>query len=155
MRPFIILALALAACDETAEGVRRNYVDRHSDAFLYQGTTHDYVLHALRGVMDDQGMDVVATEDPLMFKAVSRAAAAPNRRHDEYAVHIVDLRWRKGFMVQLVKITREPDGSVYTSYRDDQLEWELIQRADPDRAAEIMAKANDQADKVRPRHHGN
>jgi hypothetical protein len=103
--------------------------------------------------MEDKGLVVTATEDPAKFQARPRVPPAPNKRFDEYAIHVVDLRWRTGFTVQLVKISRNPDGSVDVSYRDDKLEWELIQRADPDRAADIMAKANDKADKVAPRKH--
>jgi hypothetical protein len=156
MRPFIIFSvLALAACDETAEGVRHDYVDRHSDAFVYTGTTHDYVMTKLRSVMADKGLEVVPTSDPTTFNARPRAAPPSNRNYDGYAIHVVDLRWRTGFTVHIIHQQLAPDGTVTDNmnYRDDRLEWELIQRADPDRAADIMAKANDKADKVAPRKH--
>lgn len=151
MRPSSLLILSLftlAACDETSESVRHDYVDRHSDAFLYEGTTHDYVMVAVRSVLGERGYTVSPTEEAGGFKAM-RTGKSP----DEYSVHVVDLRWRRGFMVQLLHISRDKDGNVTSSYRDDKLEWEVIQRADPDKALQIMAAANAAADKVPPRTH--
>lgn len=149
MRPFLILSLlTLAACDETSEGVRHAYVDRHADSFVYEGTTQEHVMSSLKSVLDERGYTVSPTEEPGAFKAL-RLGKSP----DEYSVHFVNLRWRKGFLVQLVHVSRDKEGGVSSSYRDDKLEWELIQRADPDRAVEIMAAANAAADKVPPRVH--
>ncbi len=155
MRSFIIFSLlAIAGCnDETADGVRHNYVDRHSDAFVYEGTTHEHVLAAVRSVLADGGYELVPGESPDVFTTTNHAAA--KKHSDEYVVHVVDLRWRRGFLVQLVKVTRDSDGLVTSSGRDDKLEWEIIQRADPDRAVDIMAKANEKADKVPARVHAN
>jgi len=152
MRPFLILfLLSVVACDETSEGVRRNYIDRHRESFIFEGTTKDYVLGVLRGVMEDEGHEVLPTEDGSTFKTTSIKDAGG--RDENYTIRFVDLRWRKGFRVHLMHITRNPDGSVWSSYRDEKLEWELIQRADPDRAETILSKAAERADKVPPRVH--
>ncbi len=150
----VLASLAFTACDETSEGVRQNYVDRQRDGFVYEGTTHDHVVNALRTLFSDYGYTVTAGDSPGSFITSTHNKGA-GRWFEHYRIRIVDLRWRTGFTVEILHLEHGKDGNDPTTYRDDNLEWELIQRADPDRAVDIMAKANAKADKVPARVHSN
>jgi hypothetical protein len=150
-----LLALSLAtACEETSTQVHHAYLDRHRDAYVYEGADRARVIAPLRGLLAERGYELIedrstrasgANHETLHTRPRVRGAGAT-----EYVVHVIPLRLRPAFVVQLVQITRDGDGEVVSSVRDDGLEWELIQRADPDGALEIIARANERADKVPP-----
>jgi hypothetical protein len=146
------LASSLAGCDysETSSDVREKYVDRHRDTFVFEGASRDHVTTPLRELLDEQGFPLLETL-PNAATFHTKRRAARDGSSEEYAVHFIQLHQRPAFTVQLVKISRDPKGEVSSSYRDEKLEWELIQRADPDRALSIMASANERADKVPPK----
>jgi len=144
------LTLVLAAgCDETSEGVRHSYVERHRDSFVYYNRPR--TLAALKSVLAEDGYELV--DAPLTSNELHTAPRSVGDDSVEIAVHVLDLKLRTGFLVELVHITRDKSGTVTASRRDQDLEWELIQRADPDGALAIMQTANERADKVAPRAH--
>ena len=147
MRALVLLLLFVVACDETAGGVRHDYVTRHRDAFVFEMPRAD-VVDALRGLLAEQGYELIENRGDSMRTKIRTDGQG---RTQEYVVHFLDLKKKHGFMVQLVHVTKETDGMVASSYRDEDREWELIQRADPDAAYEIMSKANARADRVAPR----
>lgn len=148
MKLFVVIALLLTGCDysETSDSVREKYVDRHRDTFVFEGAARDRVTTPLRELLAEHGFEL-----PDIAPNATTVHAKRKRTGEEYAVHFIQLRQRVGFTIQLVKIMRDANGEVTSSYRDVDLEWELIQRADPDRALAIMANANERADKVPPK----
>lgn len=147
MRALVLLLLFVVGCGETAGGVGRDYVTRHRDAFVFESPRAD-VVDALRGVLAEQGFELIENRGETMR---TKTKPDPNGGTQEYAIHFLELKKKRGFMVQLVHLTKAADGTVASSYRDEEREWELIQRADPDAAYEIMSKANARADRVAPR----
>ncbi len=147
MRARVLLFVVAIGCDETAGGVRDDYVTRHRDAFIYEMPRAD-IVDAVRGVLAEQGYELIENRGDSMRTKIRPDGQG---RTQEYVVHFLELKKKHGFMVQLVHVTKEADGMVASSYRDEDREWELIQRADPDAAYEIMSKANARADRVAPR----
>jgi hypothetical protein len=149
---FLLVIALLAGCDhsETSSDVREKYVARHRDTFVFEGASRDHVMEPLRVLLAEHGYPVLDAPANATMLATKRRMLA-NGESEEYAVHFIKLRQRPAFTVQLVKISRDAKGEIWSSYRDEALEWELIQRAEPDRALAIMAVANDRADKVPPK----
>ena len=148
----LVLALtvtACSACDETSSGVSHDYVQRHREAFAYE-IPRDQLLAALRDLLADKGMTLV--DAPPGATTLHTTAAREGGGTDEYAVHLLPLRSGE-MMVQLVLISRDDKGQIVSSLRDEELEWQLVQRAEPDRALAIMNTANQRADHVAPRAH--
>lgn len=149
-----LLLVLFAGCEDTSAGVRRAYVDRHKSSFVYEGTTKDWVLMSVRSVLADKGFklrDQPEADGTYHTERVSRGKGVTG----EFVVRFISLRWRQGFMVHVMYTTydeREKDNEyAIRSVRDEAAEWEIIQRADPDRAVGIMVEANERADKVKPR----
>lgn len=138
--------LALAACDETSEGVRQGYVERHREAFVYR-VPHEQIVGALRELLDEHGVQLAS--DPA---SATLHTTATKTRYDatEYVVHVIPLR-AGGYQVQIVAVVHDSDGALKYSMRREDYEWDLIQRVEPDRALEITRAANERADKVAPR----
>lgn len=136
--------LLLAGCPESSEQVRTHYVDRHHDTFVFELRDRDRVIGLARELLAEHGFRLEDAAGSTTLRT------APHRRV-VYAVHLVPLRQRPGFLVQLVRMHHDDEGAVTSSGRDEELEWQLIQRAEPDRALAIMERANERADRVPPR----
>jgi hypothetical protein len=141
-----VIALVLAGCDhsETSSDVHHKYVARHRDTFVFEGASRDHVIAPLRALLAERGFEL----GDVRPDATSVTTELRARTREEYVVHFIALRQRPAFTIQLVKVTRDTDDEVVSSVRDEELEWELIQRAEPDRALAIMETANARADKV-------
>jgi hypothetical protein len=145
-----LLLVLVAGCEDSAEGVRRGYLDRHQSSFVYEGTTRDWVMKSVRTVITDKGFilrDAPEADGTYRTERTSRG----KKLTGEFIVRFIDLRWRQGFMVHVMYVIYDDNEVAVSSVRDDGVEWEIIQRADPDRAVQMMTKANDRADKVPPR----
>ncbi len=141
--PIKILSLLvfLAACDETAAGVQRDYVDRHKEAFVFH-VDRAQVIAGLRGVFADDGLELIdPTTDPI--------ATTESPKHETYAIHVIATRG--GHLVHIVSQLHDDHGKIYATIRDTDKEWELAQRLEPDRALDIEEAANKRADHVAPR----
>jgi hypothetical protein len=147
----LCLFASLAACNaDSSEGVRRAYVDRHQSSFVYEGTTKEWVLLSVRSVIADKGFtlrDQPEADGTYRTERTSRGKKVTG----EFVVRFIPLRWRQGFMVHVMYTTFDEHDTPIRSVRDEAAEWEIIQRADPDRAVGIMTRANERADKVPPR----
>ena len=132
----VVLLLVITGCDEPAGAGQRDQVSRQRDSFVFEMPRAD-IVDALRGVLAEQGYELIENRGETMR---TKARPAPNGGTQEYAVHFLELRKQHGYMVQLVHLTRDADGTVAWSMRDEDREWELIQRADPDAAYAIMNK---------------
>jgi hypothetical protein len=151
------LLLALVGCEDSSAGVRRAYVDRHQSSFVYEGTTKEWVLMSVRSVIADKGFTLRDQPEPdgtYKTERVSRGKGVTG----EFVVRFISLRWRQGFMVHVMYVTYDEKEKnkeyAIRSVRDEAAEWEIIQRADPDRAIGIMKEANERADRVKPRTYG-
>jgi hypothetical protein len=146
------LALCLVTgcygCEDSAEGVRQRYVTSHRDTFTFTSGTRARIEGPLGDLLHEQGYTLERAPvgaDKLVAKRQVKGHA------EEYVVHFIDLRTRAELRIELVHLSYNADGTVASSYRDTDLEWELIQRVEPDRALAIMNEANTRADKVPPR----
>lgn len=137
----LLFVLLFAGCQETSEQVRTHYVDRHQDTFVFELRDRDRVVGLARELLAEHGFRFEDSADPNTLRTTLH-------RRVRYAVHVLPLRQRPGFLVQLVRMDHDADGAVLGTQRDEQLEWQLIQRADPDRALTIMEQANERADRV-------
>ena len=143
----LLLATACNACDETASVVQHDYVERHQEEFVFM-IPRDQLLAALSDLLADKGLSLV--DAPPTATTLHTTRARRNGYDEEYAIHLLPLR-SGGMMVQLVSIGRDDQGKIFSSQRDPDFEWDLIQRAEPDRALAIMRTANGRADHVAPR----
>ena len=147
MRPILILLLFTFGCErtETSQDVRERYLARHTDTFTFKDRAR--TIEAVRGALAEQGFELVATESPNRFASSIRSESYDTT--GEYSIHLVELL-DHSLLLQMMKISRGKDGHVINTYRNDELEWIVAQRAEPDRALALMRKANDRADKVPP-----
>jgi hypothetical protein len=144
------LAVALTACnscDETSYDVQTRYVDRHRDAFVFK-ISRDPLVATLRDVLAEQGFDL--DDAPPGATTLHARARHTTNTAVEYTVHLEPLQ-AGGALVELMRTTKDDQGNIQSSIRDTELEWELIQRCEPDRAAKILQAAADRADQVAPR----
>lgn len=148
IRPVLLWFLTLAACDETASSVSRDYVDRHREAFEFHADRAK-VVDGIRGILADRGLTLV---EPTTGDTLHSTAGEPSLGSTtEYTIHLIPAR--DGMLVHLVRQFRDQQGSgaIYSAARATDLEWELAQRVEPDRALAITQQANTRADKVSPR----
>ncbi|MEO8702512.1 MAG: hypothetical protein ABI867_20880 [Kofleriaceae bacterium] len=144
----LVFMVGCYSCEDSAEGVRQRYVTSHRDTFTFTSGTRARLAQPLSDLLAEKGY----TLEPAPVTADKLVAKRQNKKtSEEYVVHLIDLRQRAELMVQLVHVTYAADGTVESSDRDTELEWQLIQRVDPDRALAIMNEANSRADKVPPR----
>jgi len=62
-------------------------------------------------------------------------------------------RVKGGVMVRLTEMFRDNEGKVATNRERDDLEWQLIERLDPDGALAIMRQANERQKEVFDSYH--
>ena len=137
--PILLCSSACGSCGETSTTVQRDYVAREREAFVFQ-VPRDKLIAELRSVLADRGDDLVEA-DPAAATLHTKL-----RREHDYVIHIVELR--DGRAVHIVHQTFNAAGEVLEGVAALDLEWELAQRAEPDRAIAIMREANQRADKV-------
>ncbi len=145
MRLALLLVFA-AACTydstESSKDVHDRYLDRHTDTFVITDRTR--AVDALQGVLAEEGYELVPTEQPTTFRTDQKMDRSST---EELSIHLLSLL-DKGVLVQIMEVRRDETGKVTGKSRRDDLEWLVAQRAEPDRALELMRKANDRADKV-------
>jgi hypothetical protein len=143
----ILAALtALAACDETASSVQRDYVERHEQTFVFT-VDRARLVEGVRQVVADYGLELV---EPTTGDTLHTTRGLPQSDYTtEYTVHLISTHF--GYLVHVIDQARDRDGKVFNSQRATELEWELAQRLEPERALAITEKANKRADRVAPR----
>lgn len=148
MRLVLVLLIFTFACDhtETSQDVRERYLDRHVETFTFKDRAR--LLEALRGATTEYGFELVATDSPTHF--VTKPKPDSHDSTDELSINVIELLDRS-MLLQIMHISRAKDGHVIYTYRHDELEWLVAQRAEPDRALTLVRKANDRADKVPPK----
>jgi hypothetical protein len=137
--PILLGSSACGSCGETSTTVQREYVAREREAFVFE-VPRDKLIAELRGVLADRGDELVEA-DPAAATLHTKL-----RRDHDYVIHIIELR--QGCVVHIIHRTFNGAGEVLEGRIADDLEWELAQRAEPDRAIAIMREANTRADKV-------
>jgi hypothetical protein len=144
----ILLVLSLASCDETSGGVQQDYMNRHRDSFVFH-VDRAHVVAGVRGVIADKGLELIEpTSDDTIHTTHGRGGYETT---DEYTIHLIPSK--AGYLVHIVLQSRDKDQKILSSLRETDMEWELAQRLEPDRALEITDAANKRADKVAPRAH--
>jgi hypothetical protein len=149
---YSLLLVLIAGCNEVdpAWSAQRSYVDRHRDAYVFEGTTHEYVLQSVRSVLADKGFTLRAQPEPDGTYRTNRLVR-DKRNSGEFIVRFVDLRWRQGFLLNVTYVRYDGSEIAVSTVRDTVAEWEVIQRADPDRVVDINRKAGQHADDERHR----
>ena len=142
----ILLCLLLPACEPNPESTRQNVIQRERETFVYHRSAPE-LYHQARQLLAERGHELPATPPP-----VNTTVASPWRSDGHrFLVRIIPVD-RGEHLVHITGQSRDRDGNVYFSERWNELEWELIQRVEPDRAVDIAAQARRQADDVHRKH---
>jgi hypothetical protein len=130
---------------ESSEDVRARYVDRHADTFPL--TDRAKAMDALKDVLAEEGYELVATTSENKWKTSLKHRYKSTEELSITLIVLVDA----SLILQIFEITRnEKTTEVESRKQRLDLEWVVVQRAEPDRALALKRKANDRADKVPP-----
>jgi hypothetical protein len=124
--------------------VHDRYVDRHTDTFTLRDRTK--VIDALRSVLEEEGFELAPTERADRYTSSIKPRY---KESEQLSIHILGIM-DGTVLVQIMEVTRDEKGEVTEKQHRTDLEWLVAQRAEPDRALDVMRKANARADKVPP-----
>lgn len=141
--PFLLLPLL--ACETSPEGARQNKITAEKEAFVYQApAARTYRL--VRELLIEEGHEL----PPALPGMDVDIASAWDKRGRRYVVRFISVDDDR-YMVHIVGLARHDDGTIYSRLRWTEYEWELIQRAEPERALEIARAAGKYADDIHKR----
>jgi hypothetical protein len=151
---FVFLVIALSACYDPVERSYENTVDRETSAFEYRRPLRE-VWPELLALLDDHGFPLDA-KDPIEGRTLltARKPAMVGEYRVMVRVNRVNARrYRISIHKQYIaqedggeRMSIEPSNSADHEAHD--LEWQLIERAEPDQFAEIQRRARES---VQPR----
>ena len=150
--PFIrLIALfavlpVLAAC-ESSEVARYNILNDERDMFVYHAP-RDRIVAEVTQLLAERGHTIA---DANAMTLTSDAVPDGRGLSTKYIVRLIPAS--SGMLVHIMDVLSESDGHVTSDRRHDELEWELIQRVEPDRAIKIAEHANDVRDDLRGHNH--
>lgn len=138
----LVLLLVTSACRPSPDGERRRKLDEEVASFVFK-KPKALVRSELVRLLAEDGYTLAPDAD-----ATDGKPSAYDSRH-QYLVRFIDLS-RGGFLLQLIEISEHADHTRDRTRRGD-LEWALIERAEPDRAVDMMAVASKRGDEAHSR----
>jgi hypothetical protein len=145
----VCLVVALSACYDPVERSYENAVDREASAFEYRRPIRE-VWPELVALLDDHGFPLDAKE-PIEGKTLLTARKPAMAGEYRIMVRVNRLsakRYRVSFHKQFIaqedggeRTSIEPANSADREAHD--LEWQLIERAEPERFAELQRHARE------------
>ncbi len=144
----ILIVALVAACDASPEGARQQKISAEEQSFVFHvpaARTYDMT----RELLGEKGF-TLPPGPPVMDRDIASDWVRGGLGGERFLVRFI----RVGpatYLVHLVGQSRDQDGTIYSRLRWTDLEWELIQRAEPSRALDIAQAANRRADQVHQR----
>jgi hypothetical protein len=147
----LFIVVALSACYDPVERSYENTVDREASAFEYRRPIRE-VWPELLALLDEHGFPLDAKE-PVEGKTLltARKPTYPGEYRIMVRINRVDAkRFRVSIHKQYIHLE---DGGEHTSieptnsadHEAHDIEWQLVERAEPARFAEIQRRARDAA----------
>jgi hypothetical protein len=136
----------LAAC-ESGDVARTNIVNDERDMFVYR-VPRDRIVAEATQLLAERG-HTIAAADPTTL--TTNVVADGHGLSTKYIVKMIPAS--SGMLVHIMDVLVESDGHVTSDRRHSELEWELIQRLEPDRAIKITEHADDVRDDLREHNH--
>lgn len=138
---YLALLIITAACDPSPEGERQYKLKEEVQSFVYR-KPKELIRAEVTRLLAEHGHTLPPGAEETPWKTLSRY-------QEQYVVRFIDLE-KGGTFVHIVVLHKFEDGSV-SRQRHDDLEWELIQRVEPDRSLEIANRATKRGEEVHRR----
>jgi len=149
MRSLVCLTVLLAsACETSPSAVRHQHIEAERETFVYTDPP-DRLYAFASELLAEKGFEM-----PPGPPALNRSISSAHQKKGDGATQRFVVRLiptAGGHLVHIIGISADKNGEVYFRSRWDELEWELIQRAEPYRATEISRTARRKADDVHRR----
>lgn len=142
-----IVAL-VAACDVSPEGARQQKINAEEQTFVFH-TPPARTYDMARELIGEKGF-TLPPGPPVMDRDIATDWVPGGLGGERFLVRFIRVG-PSAYLVHLVGQSRDRDGKIYSRLRWTDLEWELIQRAEPSRALSIAKAANRRADQVHKR----
>lgn len=145
-----LLSLGVALCFSCADSgsmARSDYLEEQRESFVFQAPP-DKIFAEVQRLLAEEGYQLEGTATQAV-NGVSTPWKQENVGSSQFQVRFIPLA-RGGHFVHIVHLKRYDDGEI-NRYRWTHTEWELVQRVEPDRAAEILQRANQRGDEVHAR----
>jgi hypothetical protein len=139
----------VAACEETPTNARRSAIDFQRETFVYR-TPPERVYREVQALLAESGHRLPDADDFVGRTVSTDPVQKRTGSIWQHQVRVIPVRG-KGHLVHVVTVLMDDDGEVFHRGRSNDLEWELIQRVEPDRALEIAARAEERAAAVQRR----
>lgn len=146
---WVTVCLLLPACEASPEGTRQSVIHDERDSFAFDGPPAR-VYRLAQELVAEKGFVLPDDADPIDRSISTNWKPGTLDSEQQFIVRFIGLK-NDRFLVHLIGVSRDRDGNIYHRDRSADLEWELIQRAAPDRALDIATRANHRADAVRQR----
>lgn len=133
---FVVLGLMMGCATLRGMGAKHEHIENSTKNYVYNQPAQ-IVWPAARQLLFEKGYEVKNTGEAGMMTAESEWKYE-NKKRTRYlaqATAVSDTQCR------IVFTKMESDKNGNESNRDTALEWELIQKVEPDRAAQITAEA--------------
>ena len=144
----LILFLPLLCCDGSPEAARNGYIAREGEMFAF----HDpaiVIYNQARVLLAEHGAELPATAE-FVDRTISTPWQPAANDSKRFSVRIIELE-KSGRLIHIIESRRDIDGNLYERERRTDIEWELIQRLEPDRALTIAARAAKRGDDIHSR----
>ncbi len=133
---FLMLGLMVGCATLRGMGAKHEHIETQTKNYVYNQSAQS-VWPAARQLLFEKGFEVKNTGEAGMLTAESEWKYE-NKKRTRYLAQATPVSDSQCKIV-FTKMESDKDGSDTT--RDLALEWELIQRVEPDRAAQIKAEA--------------
>lgn len=147
--PWLIsLSVALCfSCTDSGSTARYHYLQEQREAFVFQAPP-EKIFAEVQRLLAEEGHPLEGTVAQAVT-GVSTPWKQENVGSSQFQVRFIPLE-RGGHFVHIVHLTRFDSGEI-NRLRWTDMEWELVQRVEPDRAAEILQRANQRGEDVHAR----
>jgi len=142
-----IVAL-VAACDASPEGARQQKLNAEEQTFVFH-TPAARTYDMTRELLGEKGF-TLPPGPPVMDRDIATDWVPGGLGGKRFLVRFIRVE-PSSYLVHLVSQSRDQNDKIYGRLRWTDLEWELIQRAEPARALGIAKAANHRADQVHQR----
>jgi hypothetical protein len=138
---YLALLVTTVACAPSPEGERQSKLHEEVASFVYR-KPKELVRAEVTRLLAEHGHTLPPGAEETPWKTIGA-------RQEQFVVRFIDLE-KGGTFVHIVSLNKHEDGSVLR-HRHGDLEWELIQRAEPDRSLEMSNRASKRGEEVHRR----
>lgn len=138
---YLALLIITAACAPSPGGERQGKLDEEVQSFVYR-KPKELLRAEVARLLAEHGHTLPPGAEETSWKPV-------RGWQEQFVVRFIDLE-KGGTLVHIVSLSKLEDGSV-SRHRRNELEWELLQRVEPDRSLEIAGRANKRGEEVHRR----